>query len=374
MKLILEVSGAGLDRGRVLGAACKAEIALHLERLYASWARAGVEHPENYGREFLAQTTYAETVRRDAPELMDEVAGLASGAAIGFESAFLLQLMDEEWAHRQHRFNTDSREKCSSVAIRDEAAGVTYIGQNMDLGGYTDGLQTFIRHRPANDGPTQLVFSTAGVLALMGVNDAGVAVCVNALPQLPSRGAGMPVAFVIRLLLGADSAAEAAEILKSIMHATNQHYLIADASSMFSFEVSAREVVPSVPSVPDRVFHTNHPLTGIERAHARDETDSNVRLGCLTARLARGAPSLRVIQDALSSHDDPSHPVCRSQRDCLDSPTGITTGSLISVLEAEGGVQGVVSFGPPCNRGYQPWSMVSRGAGPSGQANGSPAE
>ena len=371
MKLILEVSGPSLDRGRAIGAACKAEISLHLERLYASWAQAGVEHPETYGREFLAQTTYLETVWRDAPDLMDEVAGLASGAAIGFESAFLLQLMDEEWAHRQHRFNTVLREKCSSVAICDEGAGVTYIGQNMDLGGYTDGLQTFIQHRPANNGPSQLVFSTAGVLALMGVNDAGVSVCVNALPQLPSRGAGIPVAFVIRLLLGARSAAAAADSLKSIMHATNQHYLIADASRVFSFEVSAREVLPYVPSVPNRVFHTNHPLTAIERAHTHDETDSNVRLGCLTARLARGAPSLRVIQDALSSHDDPNHPVCRSQRDCLDSPTKITTGSLISVLEPEGGVQGVVTFGPPCDRGYQPWRLVGHGAGPSGQVNGS---
>jgi isopenicillin-N N-acyltransferase like protein len=269
-----------------------------------------------------------------------------------------MQLMDEEWAYRQRRFNTESREKCSSVAIRDEAAGVTYIGQNMDLGGYTDGLQTFIRHRPANDGPTQLVFSTAGVLALMGVNDAGVAVCVNALPQLPSRGAGMPVAFVIRLLLGAASAAEAAEILQSVTHATNQHYLIADAANLFSFEVSAREVVPYIPPVANRVFHTNHPLTAIERSGVRDETDSRVRLHYLCARLAGGSPSLLAIQDALSSHDDPNHPICRMLRGSSESCMGITTGSLLSALRADGGVHGTVSFGPPRDRGYRSWRLV----------------
>jgi hypothetical protein len=182
----------------------------------------------------------------------------------------------------------------------------------------------------------------------MGVNAAGVGVCVNSLPQLPSARQGLPVAFVLRRLLQARSADEACRFVTALPHATNQHYVIAGPGEVRSFEASCAAVVEHRRADPTRVLHTNHPLTDApatpEPPSARE--NSVARLASLQVRLGAGEPGLPEIRAALSSCDDPSHPVCRE-----GGEAGFTTGSMISALSPDR-VESWVSAGPPASRGY----------------------
>lgn len=343
---VLEV-GSGFEGGRRQGRALGPLIRSHIKRLYRSWRRAGIEQPEAYGRELVRVTGFRSAVVERMPRLLAEVDGIAEGAGLSPDEAFLLQLMDEAWAWRGR-----SGERGASFAISDPSDRLVRVGQSLALPAYVDGLQTLVR-RDGGEGPSQLVFTTAGVLGLFGVNSAGVAVASNALPDLPSRPEGAPVAFVVRRLLEARSASEAVDFALGLPHATNQHYLIADRTGFHALEVSADGVVRYVPPWPDRVFHTNHALA--HPASAPASADSIERLDALVERLSRGRPSLKELQTALASAGDEDHPACVARKAGGEPSELMTTGAMIGELTPDGGVRGVFSFGPPAERGWRPW-------------------
>jgi len=352
---LVRARGGARDRGVAIGRALKSQIAAHL----AAWRRSlpADGDADGYVAGLLAETDFAPAIRRHAPELLAELEGMAEGAGLRADQLYALQLLDEEWAYRARRSGEPALPKCSSLAIV-AADGPSWIGQNMDLGGYTDGAQVMLEIAGEGRSPDALVFSTAGMLGLMGVNAAGVGVCVNSLPQLPSAPEGLPVAFVLRCLLQARSLAAAADLVQTLPHATNQHYLIAEPGAARSFEASAAGVTEYHPPEPARIFHTNHPLaaaTTIDEPPAARE-NSQARLASLATRLATAAADLGEIQAALCASDDPRHPVCRSIR-VGGEPSTITTGSMISALSPSG-VRAWASAGPPRERAYQAFELA----------------
>lgn len=348
-----EIGGSPYERGLAHGRALRPLIESHLAAWLASLERAGLGDPRSYVADMLRETNFLSALREHTPDLLAEVDGLADGADMPRPLVFALQLLDEEWAYRARRRDATSKlQKCSSIAVVSPG-GPTWIGQNMDLGAYTDGHQVLFRIAAAEGRPAALVFSTAGMIGLLGVNAAGVGVCVNSIPQVPSAPEGMPVAFMVRRLLQAESLDEASSLVQALPHATNQHYLIAEPGAVRSFEASAEGVTEFHPARPDRVLHTNHPLSEAQGAPEPERARENTvaRLASLTSRLAQGDPGLREIQAALSSFDDPRHPVCRLRGD--EGIINFTTGSMISALRpAPAEIESWVSAGPPSIGGY----------------------
>jgi isopenicillin-N N-acyltransferase-like protein len=260
---------------------------------------------------------------------------------------------------RERRATGGKLEKCSSVAIA-APGGPTWIGQTMDLGAYTDGSQALLAIEGDDRSPDALLFTTAGMIGLMGVNDAGLGVCVNSLPQLGGAPEGVPVAFVIRRLLQCGSVAEASELVQRLPHATNQHYVLADLSAVRSFEASAAGVTEYRPPSPDRVLHTNHPLTEVQGRPETDQARANsvARLKSLQGRLGEGAPDAGAIKAALSSRDDPANPVCRIPDEDAGL-IGFTTGSMVSEI-GPADITCWVSPGPPSERGYSRFELARR--------------
>ncbi|MGH7009429.1 MAG: carcinine hydrolase/isopenicillin-N N-acyltransferase family protein, partial [Caulobacteraceae bacterium] len=179
-------------------------------------------------------------------------------------------------------------------------------------------------------------------------------VCVNSLPQLPSASHGLPVAFVIRLLLAAKNLTEASRLVLALPHATNQNYMLAEPGAVRAFEASAAGVNEFRPVHPGRILHTNHPLAADKGAPetADQRANSVARLHALTNRLGSGAANLANIKDALSSYDDPKNPVSRMWNPQAGL-TGFTTGSMISALREGVRPRTWVSAGPPHLRGYE---------------------
>jgi hypothetical protein len=200
-----------------------------------------------------------------------------------------MNLLDEEWWMRRQLASGDALPHCSGFGIPPHEGRSAYVGQNMDLPAWMDGLQILLDVRPAY-GPAALVPSWPGMVALDGVNQHGVGVCVNTLAQLPTSAAGLPVAFVIRMVLGQPTRADAVALLHRLPHASGQNYVIGDPAGVCDVECSAAGA--AVYSADTGWFaHTNHPLVSRHDGDG-DPTDNGSqdrsvpRLTHLTTRLA----------------------------------------------------------------------------------------
>ena len=355
---LIDLAGDPYARGRELGAARSRRIQAYLADWMASLATAGVNDPKSYLEGMLRVTGFASSVRDHTPDLLEEVRGMAEGAGQPYEWLLAAQCLDEEWAYRASpSVSREGLQKCSSVALRGPDDTVL-IGQNMDLGGYTDGHQILYRLASRESEPGALIFSVSGMIALFGVNTRRIGVCVNSLPQLPAARHGLPVAFMVRKLLQANTLRDAVETLRTVPHATGQHYLIADPHEIRSFEASPAGVVEIHSADPGGALHTNHPLAEPRADSPDDWLNSKARLRCLRARLNIGNVDLQAIEAALSSQDDPDYPVSRTapssnEPQSAAAITAFTTGSMICRLDWKSdGIDAWVSPGPPSIYGY----------------------
>lgn len=353
---LLELPAGARARGRAHGEAHRELISRHLETWIAQLDGGRAANPLAYLERFLDDTDFLPAIRRWTPDLVEEVEGIAEGASQPLRHVWALQMLDEEWAYSSRcAAARPPRSKCSTFAIPGNGSDrATLVGQNMDLGSYTQGFQVLLRFAAEDDRPAALVFSLAGMVALMGVNAAGVGVHVNTLAQLPSAANGLPVGFVVRGALAHRSAPEAADFVAGAQHASGQHYVLADPGVVRSLECSARGITRFAGQGDGRVLHTNHPLADIA-SEASPFRNSVVRLESLERRLGGpSSPGLADAKAALSSFDDPDHPVCR-----VGSGSGLiayTTGSMISTLPgADRPVVSEITVGPPSRN---PWQRV----------------
>lgn len=352
-----ELRGAPYERGLALGRTRAAAVADCLRDWLRSLTLGGVASPRTYLAEMLERTAFLAAVKDHAPDLLEEVHGLAEGSSCPFGLIFAAQCMDEEWAYRAKTLRTQPKEKCSTVGVKRAEGGVL-IGQNMDLGGYTAGHQ--ILYRLSNDDavPGALIPSVGCMIGLLGVNTSGIAVCVNSIPQLPSQREGLPVAFMIRKLLQTTSLGAALDQIGSVPHATGQHYLIADAAEIVSLEASPDKIVRYMPADRDCILHTNHPLAAELVDLSKQSENSRARLACLTQRLEQDR-SLEAIKATLASRDDVVHPISRMldparKQEGAAELTSYTTCSLVSVLDAKvSEIESFYSAGPPSVQGYE---------------------
>ncbi len=255
MLRVLVLEGTPWERGLAHGESLRDEIRLGLERWRAVVAAGGID-PTSRVEALAGGSPYAATVASRCPELLEEVRGVAVGAAITSAEALLLNLMDEEWWFRE------GEEAGCSVLAGPRADGTPMLAQNMDLPIWMDGLQTVLRIRNPGEGAEteRVVLSAAGMIGLVGMRRGGVAIGVNTLLQLPRSTYGLPVAFALRSALERADAESAAGYLAALPHASGQHYAVVDARTILGIECSAVGTSLRRFDGDGWLAHTNHPL------------------------------------------------------------------------------------------------------------------
>ena len=239
---IVHVSGSGRERGRAHGEALRERIGSGLERWDAEAAeRMGVPAAEHVAG-LLGATRFLPAIEAATPELLEEVRGIAEGAGVSFDRILAFNLMDEEWWYSQARGH---RHACSVVAVPAGDGRGALLAQNMDLPEVMDGGQTILRSTTPDASET-VVLTAAGMIGLTGCNSDGLGVCVNTLSMLNHSSKGLPVAFVVRGLLERRTVAGAEAFLRTVEHASGQHYAIASGW----FVCQNRPSPPSDATVP----------------------------------------------------------------------------------------------------------------------------
>jgi len=369
---IIEISGTPYERGRKYGEAAKDRIQKVLKDWKTYMHRNYLRDPEECLKDFLDYADFQGAIDKWAPGMLDEVRGIANGAGIDFKTMYALQLGDEEmvysfkeckWKKETEDRDDEAGQHCSVLGVFGQKELPSYLAQNIDIPAWSRGHQIFLK---VDYGDFQVMMLTiAGMVACTGVNSRGVGVCVNTLFDLDHCPDGVPVAFVIRRVLEMESFAKAANMLKSIKHASGQNYTIGDAKEIGAFECSAEKVARYIPD-PDmsRVFHTNHPFVNDDKdffdkyqSHqsasfqVEGPNNSEIRYEALERRLGKHHDiiSLDDIKETLRSHDDPHNPIC------VDVPTVLTFGSVLYELYDRPKLH--VTAGAPCKSKYQVYEL-----------------
>jgi hypothetical protein len=371
---VIELSGTARQRGRIYGESERSRIESVLGRWFAHLEHLHRIPAASYIAEFLAGTDFVSAIRRETPHLLEEIEGIAEGAGVAASTVLALNLMDEEWWFGNRRLaqaQGDSGDHCSALAITGQPGLPTYLAQNMDIAPWTDEHQVLLRVRYPESDLESLVFTFSGMLALNGMNRAGLGVCCNTLSQLRPSVEGLPVVFVVRAILERQSFQDAVDFVRGVRHASGQNYTIGSPDRVVSLECSASRIAHYVPGEDaNRVWHTNHPFVNDDRIGRETDTrtstpsNSEIRYTCLTRRI--GAPGTRItpelIKDTLRSHDDPDNPVSRPAHPGDPFRMGFTAGSTIFVLGDDPYLE--LAAGPPCQSEYRTFRFSRRERAP----------
>ncbi|TAA52551.1 C45 family peptidase [Shinella sp. JR1-6] len=283
---VIDCPKAPLARGRAHGEALRGTIADKVERWQAAIGKAYGRPAAAFLPVFLTVTDFRTAIAVHTPDLLEEVRGIAEGAGISEETAYALQLMDEEWWFG----GFDGEGHCSSLAVAPAEGRDTIVGQTMDLPRWHDGAQAVLR---LDDGDSEtLVYTSAGLIGLMGVSGRGLGICVNTLAQLAYSPRGLPVSFAMRGALARKDAAAAADFLSRVPHASGQNFQVGDRNGIRTLECAAGGVA-EIAIADGLSLHTNHPLANTRVApNARLEggSDSRTRLRSLHTDFSRGGP------------------------------------------------------------------------------------
>ncbi len=360
---ILTLSGLPRQRGRVHGETLRAKIKELINR-WKDWLTLNAsKSTDQYISDLCSRTNFISAIRRWTPGLLEEVIGISEGSGIGFNEIFAFQLQDEEWWFRQEHKQSlrEPTTNCSSIGWQ---GSTTIVAQNMDMPDYLDGYQVVLRIIDPQSEVEALIFSTAGLIALNGLNNHGIGVVCNNLSQLNHSSDGLPVAFVHRGVLEKKTFTDAKSFLEGIRHASGQNYLLGGIGQMEDLECSANQVVAfTQPGWEDRLCHTNHPFANTDYrrpAPATNQTDqalpsprskydinSQTRYKSISRRLDEfngDQVDPEALKMCLQSHDSHIHPVCRHSK---PSHPWMTLGTSIMDLAPHPVLH--ICPGPPCS-------------------------
>lgn len=360
---VVVLEGPPRRRGQIHGQVLKPMILEHVKRWRTYLKEATGADPDEYKQKLIQKTGFLSAAQRWAPDLMEEVAGIAEGAGLSFETVFGLQLIDEEWWYRQEQGLGQGfmeREQCSALGAFRQGENPPLMAQNLDLPlpNYYEGLKVLLHLKDPQLALESLIFTAAGVIAYGGLNNQPLGVCVNTLIQLNHSADGLPVAFVIRGILAQKTFDEAVGYIHRVKHASGQNYTIGGPEDVAAYECSANKVcLVDQDQGWSGVCHTNHPLVNNDLGQTPAKwlsKNSEARLSSLEKRLkeARVPLTIETVKSILSSHDSSEHPVCVHPK--LEGKA-MTVACWIMILSSHPCLH--LALGPPCSTAFNEVSL-----------------
>lgn len=264
---------------------------------------------------------YIKQVDNFAPDLLEEVRGIADGAGCAFEEIFTInarsEILFEQGIHPQ---------ECSSVAAIPEATqnGDTLLAQNWDWYKETVDCQVILKISGREGVPPMVTFTEAGQLAKIGMNGAGIGLAVNNLMASVSR-IGVPWIFLTRRVLESNNFTEAVGKILASPKAHSMNFMIARAGGeAVDLETSPVEDHLIWPE-DGTLAHTNHYLRLCQDMRDRKPVmDQYPSTFIRQRRIAQGLKArnrgldANGIQDIFKDHFDYPFSVCIHENTKLD--------------------------------------------------------
>jgi len=313
-------AGTHREIGRAHGASCAELVRRHRDLALARLASSGVGRDEA----LAAAMEYRPFVVDHAPDLDDEIVGVAEGAGIELAEAYLLQLRAEVYARVLGR--PEASNECTTFAAVPSvtADGRVLAGQNADLPAIYQELMIVMELHP-DEGPSILMVTPAGQVSYIGLSSDGMAVFANFL-NCEGWGLGFPRYLLSRYALAQGGVDAALAALETLPRASSRHLMMVDVSGRAVSYENTPQRGAAIEPLGGLAVHANHYLSAQladeERAgqqalqnsrvrQARAEQLFGARRGGLTLEVAmelfrdRGtAPDALSVEPGDDPHDD----------------------------------------------------------------------
>lgn len=260
---VRQVETKDAARGRELGVAVREAALDALERYRQAYPQLGI--PTELATE-VAATSLLALEEWDADQA-EELAGVAEGVGVPLADLMLLNARTEILAHAP----LDANECSTVVALHGDARPQTM--QTWDWHAELAPIGVLI-DLTTEAGMRVRTFSEPGMLAKIGVNDAGLGLHFNILHHASDRRAGVPVhAIARRILTEASSVDEAVTIARSAQPGASTVLTVVAHGRAACIELSPAGVGVVEPD-GDLLVHTNH-FVDPELAQGEATTDAS---------------------------------------------------------------------------------------------------
>ncbi|MBI3948470.1 MAG: hypothetical protein HY321_21330 [Armatimonadetes bacterium] len=358
---VVEVRGSHFEMGRQYGSQCGAlirDLASRFDDIFVS-DRALQEGARR------AMDEAVPAVRAAAPELLEEVEGIAAGAGLSFGEAFRLNCAAEmgQWfGCAQKRSAASVSDQCTSVAA-DTGDGAL-VAWNMDWYPELQPYMVLLHGQPEGE-PAFLAFALAGSVGRPGLSEQ-IAIGANQLPYRPTEappaggpewaGPGVPYSFVSRMLLQQRSVRDALALLRRTRRMVCLNYTLGDATG----DICCVETTPAAQAVlrPSEGFLTHANTFHTPEFHGmpeaqRQKGDPRAYAARALLRERQGRIDPLAIA-AAQSHHFPG----RQDGVCVHHPSGDRALlTLLSFIGEVGKGRMWAAYGPPCRHEFLPYDL-----------------
>ena len=342
----IDVSGSHLEIGQQIGEYLKEELQGFV---VTSWDR--ITQTLNLRRETILNVIHQSTqfVRDWAPDLLDELSGAAQSSGLSFDDLMFLQI--------RNQLTADMDSGCTSFSLRKEQQQISLIGQNWDNDASLDPFTVVLTRRPC-DKPAFMTVTQAGLIAYIGMSEAGMAACLNSLPA-PSRAVGVPHYFTLRRVFEGRSLDHAVTVIADATRAIPANIMLSTPDGPANLEVTIDAVNVLKPELEEMLLHTNHclhpNLTSIN-SDFPELIQSRPRLERMNHLLQSGVSclSMESLKAALQDHSGFPRSICRHANDDPGHGYWKTVFSVIMSVEAG---EMHVARGNPCEAPYEVYRL-----------------
>lgn len=259
-----------------------------------------------------------------APDLVQEIRGVAAGARIAFAEALLLNVRGEVLGLLDG--------SCTAFAVGRSltAGGGVLAGQTSDQAAWNREVMVVLTVIP-DDGPPAMMCGHAGLIGYHGCNAAGVGQFANAVPATGWRKA-LPQYLMKRRLLQQPDVAGCLAVLRATPIASAGNYVLADrAENLLNVEATGIGL-ETLPASADLIVHANHyahPRLAPYNSQTPHLAGSECRAARLTelVRAAAGRVTVETMATALADRASAPEQICS-----LDGPHGMTVAAMVADL------------------------------------------
>jgi isopenicillin-N N-acyltransferase-like protein len=315
---VVRVTGPPAERGRQYGAQARDRIHRSIsayERVfdhYAGWDWATVRrHAARFTR----------VIGDFSPASLAEMRGIAAGAGVEPDEILALNTRSEiMFAAGGRRDGAPPLpHECTSFAVlpHRSATQTMVVGQNWDWLLHARETATVLEVT-RDDGPSFVTLVEAGLLAKVGMNEAGLGLCTNTLISDGDEGRiGVPYHLLLRAALDSESGSGAADLITRAERALSANYLLVDDTGFAAdLETAPRAGgVRRLEPQDGQITHANHfrsaDLTG-QDLYAQRKPHTLARLRNVTKGLASTRSlSVNDLKTVLADHKEQPSSVCQ---------------------------------------------------------------